>query len=214
MTAAHLDHAPLSRRQVWLLAGGFEGGMALLAVVVGLLVGYPPWRHLPAPDDAAGWGRGVAWGIVASIPMLIAFFCLLTIRTGPLGRIARFLDEAIVPLFGGCRLVDLAFVCAMAGLGEEFLFRGLVQDVTVGWFGLMIGVAVTSVLFGLAHPFTPAYVVIAAVIGVYMSWLLLASGDLVAPIVAHGFYDFVALAYYLRGRRREASDARDHLVPP
>jgi hypothetical protein len=204
MTSADLDRAPpLPRQQVWLLAGGFEGGMAVLAIVVGWLVGYPPWRHLPALDDGAAWMQGIAWGVAASLPMLLAFFIMLQMRGGPLGRIARFLDDVVAPMFGSCSLADLAFVCAMAGLGEEFLFRGLVQDVTVGWLGVVAGVIVTSVLFGLAHPFTVAYVLIAAVIGVYMSWLRIATGGLLAPIVAHGLYDFIALAYFIRVRSRE-----------
>jgi membrane protease YdiL (CAAX protease family) len=34
----------------------------------------------------------------------------------------------------------------------------------------------------------------------YLGWLWLASGNLLAPIITHGLYDFLALAYLTRRR--------------
>jgi membrane protease YdiL (CAAX protease family) len=64
------------------------------------------------------------------------------------------------------------------------------------------------VLFGLLHPITPTYAVLAALMGAYLGGVWLASGNLLVPIVAHALYDFIALAYLLapppgaRGVRR------------
>ena len=59
-------------------------------------------------------------------------------------------------------------------------------------------------MFGLLHPITRAYAVIAALLGAYLGGLWLAGGNLLTPIVAHALYDFVALVYLLRLRRAQS----------
>jgi hypothetical protein len=44
--------------------------------------------------------------------------------------------------------------------------------------------------------------VFAALVGLCLGWLMMAYNDLVAPIVAHSLYDFVALAYIARNAKR------------
>jgi hypothetical protein len=86
---------------------------------------------------------------------------------------------------------------AAAGVGEEVLFRGVLQPL-VGW-------PAASVLFGLAHMGGRAmapFAVWAAVMGGALGALAIATGGIVAPIVAHGVYDVLALAYVRRGARR------------
>ena len=41
------------------------------------------------------------------------------------------------------------------------------------------------------------YAVLAALMGIYLGWLFLATGNLAVPIVTHGVYDFLALVYIL-----------------
>jgi membrane protease YdiL (CAAX protease family) len=91
-------------------------------------------------------------------------------------------------------------------MGEELLFRGVVQNISQEWLGPLGGLALASVLFGLVHPLTRAYFVAASVIGVYLGWLWLATDNLLVPIIAHGLYDFVILMV-IRLRRREKSIA-------
>ena len=45
---------------------------------------------------------------------------------------------------------------------------------------------------------TRPYAVVAGLVGVYLGWLQMVSGHLLAPIVAHATYDFVALMYLLK----------------
>ena len=54
-------------------------------------------------------------------------------------------------------------------------------------------VAISATLFGLAHFLSATYAVIAALVGAYLGWLHLVSGNLLVPIVAHAVYDLVAL---------------------
>ena len=68
----------------------------------------------------------------------------------------------------------------------------------VGDWIALVGVAI---LFGLLHAVNVAYAVLAALMGLYLGWLWMATGNLAVPIVAHAVYDFLALVYILRGRR-------------
>jgi hypothetical protein len=52
---------------------------------------------------------------------------------------------------------------------------------------------------------TPTYAALATLIGLYMGVLLVVSGGILAPIVAHAAYDFVALWYLVKLRGATAS---------
>jgi membrane protease YdiL (CAAX protease family) len=75
----------------------------------------------------------------------------------------------------------------MAGLAEELLFRGVIQ---AKW-----GIIAASILFGVLHAVTPAYVILATVIGFYIGLLYHCFQGLLIPIQLHCIYDFGALIY-------------------
>lgn len=81
------------------------------------------------------------------------------------------------------------------------LFRGFVQGGLTRLLGPVLAVSIASRLFGLVHWVNAAYAVLAGLIGVYLGveWLL--SGNLLAPILTHGIYDFLALLDCLRAHR-------------
>jgi len=58
--------------------------------------------------------------------------------------------------------------------------------------------AISSLLFGLCHWISTAYVVMATAMGLLLGGLFLATGNLAAPMVAHALYDFLALLYLTR----------------
>ncbi|HZT79772.1 MAG TPA: CPBP family intramembrane glutamic endopeptidase [Gemmataceae bacterium] len=181
-----------SRRAALLVAVGFEGGLGLLALLLGWLLGQPPLDglHLRAVDGL--------WGALAALPMLLGFLACVRWPVGPLARIKRFSDEMVRPFFAACSLIDLAGVSVLAGLGEELLFRGVVQGVLARWLGPWLAVAAAGVLFGLVHPVTPTYFLLAALAGAYLGCLFLLTGNLLVPVIAHAVYDAVALAYVVR----------------
>ena len=134
------------------------------------------------------------WGWVAALVLVTR------VPVGPLAELEKVVRRTIVPLFRSSTLWELAVICALAGLGEEMLFRGVAQAGIERFSGSpWLALAVASVLFGLAHPITATYAVLAGLIGVYLGWLLLATDNLLVPIVTHAAYDFVALVYLLRG---------------
>lgn len=82
-----------------------------------------------------------------------------------------------------------------AGLGEEMLFRGILQYELLGKLGNIGAVGVSSVIFGLLHAVTPMYAFLATLASFYFGWLYLDTQNLVVPIVTHAVYDIGALLY-------------------
>jgi uncharacterized protein len=183
------------------MAVAFEGGLVLAGVVLGWLMTPPAWK-------AAQWtAEAVLLGLVWSLPPLVALVFLRQLPAGAVGRLNRTVDELLVPLFADLRLWHFAVISALAGVGEELLFRGVLQQVLAEWTGTAAAVAITSIVFGLAHLITPLYGVLATLVSLYLGWLLLQYENLVVPMVTHGMYDFVALVYLVRnGENRNPND--------
>jgi uncharacterized protein len=170
----------------------FEGGMAVVACAVGGFLKPPLWQQL-------AWSpRDFALGLLATLPMLVGLLAMRRIERGPLGRLNAVVDQLLVPMFARSSAVQLALISIVAGIGEELLFRGVLQPLLIGWLGLIVGLILASLVFGLLHAVTPTYAVLATIIGIYFGWFARASGNLLGPIVAHAIYDFVALAYLTR----------------
>ena len=114
-----------------------------------------------------------------------------------------------------CRWYDLVLLAALAGFGEELLFRGVLQP----WLGRIhpwVGIIGANLIFGALHALTPAYAVFATAFGLYLSWLYVGYDEpnLARPIIAHALYDYVAFLIIVREVRREVSagDAADSVT--
>jgi membrane protease YdiL (CAAX protease family) len=182
------------RQTIVLAAVLIEGGLAFLATLLGWLVGQPPVEKL-------GWNwAGALWGVAAAVPMVAAFFVLHTYPIGPLRRIRRFGEEVVRPLLAPCTIMDLLGISVLAGVGEEMLFRGVLQAACTRWFeSLPAAVAVAALVFGLLHAITLTYALLAALAGAYLGLVWVATDNLLTPIVAHALYDFAVLLWLLRG---------------
>ncbi|HET8836762.1 MAG TPA: CPBP family intramembrane glutamic endopeptidase [Gemmatimonadales bacterium] len=164
----------------------------LVALAVGAVVQVAPFATLT-------WNlRGLAAGIAATAPLLLLLAWCLRTRFGPVARLVRTVEERAAPLFSGGTAGTIALVAALAGLGEEALFRGVMQPALLAHIPAWAAVAVTAAAFGLAHALTLTYAVLATLVGGYLGWLHLASGNLLVPILAHALYDFIALRLLLR----------------
>lgn len=188
-----------TRESLVLLAVVFEGGLGVAALALGWWLACPPLETLRWTPAAFGVGAA------AALPMMGLLAATVRFRVWPFSDVLRVVDELLVPLFRDCRVLDLAVIAILAGLGEEMLFRGVLQEWVARWVagpsGAWIGLAVAAVLFGLAHAITPSYVVLAGLMGLYLGWVWIASGNLLAPIVTHAVYDFLALVYLVKWRR-------------
>jgi len=145
----------------------------------------------------------------------------------PILELRRVFDNLIVPMFRNCTWVELAAISFLAGVGEELLFRGVFQTAMVDWssdflphtsaaamVGDWIAIVSVAILFGLLHAVNAAYAVLAALMGLYLGWLFVATENLAVPIVAHAVYDFLALVYLLRERpaRNDINTKTNHEI--
>jgi uncharacterized protein len=186
------DHP--KRAVVVILAVFFEGGLALLSLLLGWRLGHPPLRQFVwSLEDAL-------WGVVATIPLLALFLAILKWPIGPLARAKHFCENEVEPLLHDSSWSEIGLISLSVGVSEEMLFRGVVQAALTGWLGVPAGMGIASVLFGLLHPISVPYMVMAAFLGLYLGTVWIVSGNLLTVIVVHTLYDFAALSYLIRIR--------------
>lgn len=183
------DDSPLPVVRLGLL---IEGGMGLLAVGLGW------WLSVPVPEQVRFRASSIGWGLLACLPMLVSAWWLLRHTPRVLQPMSRLVRERLVPLFQGCGLLGLAIVCLAAGIGEELLFRGLLQGGLASLCGSWWAIGMASLAFGLCHAISRAYAILATLAGIYLGLVWIWTGDLLAPIWAHALYDFLVLAYLVR----------------
>jgi uncharacterized protein len=170
----------------------FEASLILLALLLGWLLHQPALATLE-------WGFGAAGlGVAFAALMLFGLLVLIRVRFPPFVRLRRLFDEFARPFFAPYTVFDVAILSATAGVGEEMLFRGVIQAVFERWWGVWIALFAASILFGLLHALTPTYALLAILAGVYLGGFWLLTGNLLVVIIAHAVYDFLALLYLLR----------------
>lgn len=161
-----------------------------------------PVGHRPA---LAEFGAG----LILTLPL---FAGLLAVRHAPWPW-ARELwtrpQELLGPAIARMNFLELLLVAAMAGVGEELLFRGFLQ----AWLSetsVLAGLIVPNLLFGLLHWVTPAYAGGAFVVGLYLGSALRwgPSTTVVSLMTAHTVYDLVAL-YWLARTTRQLESSRE-----
>jgi membrane protease YdiL (CAAX protease family) len=194
----------------------FEGGLGAVALGIGWLAGQWPLVGIHFSGNYDGYQlAAIGWGLIATAPLLAALLLIDRLPIAPLQRLSDLTATVVRQMFGGASVMQLAVVALAAGFGEELFFRGLMQtgiarlfavwpgmdSFAGGWVGCGMAVAVASVLFGVCHWLTTTYAVLAMLVGVYFGLLLLMTGSLWTPLVAHAAYDFLALAYLTRPDR-------------
>ena len=150
----------------------------------------------------AAAARGIRWlpdvgAGLAAAALGILLSHALTRRTSGGERLARSLAALLGPL--GLR--HCLLLAAASGLGEEAFFRGALQA--------NVGLLAASVLFGLAH-FAPRrdlwpWSLFAFAGGLGLGLLFDATGNLVAPVVAHAALNAVNLRLLVRDYGASAS---------
>lgn len=181
----------------------FELALGAAAIVLGNWLGRPPLatlaRDWDSPDPLL---TAAALGAAATLPLLAGLWVVERLPWGPLVRLKRLVETQLVPLFAHMSRLQLLLIALAAGLGEELLFRGWLQASLTHWLGPPLGVGValvvTSVAFGVCHWLTPAYGALAMLISVYLGLLFVLADNILAPIVCHALYDYIALVYFVR----------------
>ena len=168
-----------------------EGGLAIAGGVWLFAAGHPvrlgaTWSALAAGLAAAGVLSLVQWWVQRGAPDIGAVEAM------------RELQRAVFePLFAPLSVAELVAISVLAGIGEEILFRGAVQA-SFGW-------PIATLAFGACHLGVSrrgwVLGVWATLAGGVLAALAMATGGLVAPIVAHAGYDLAALLWIRREAR-------------
>jgi len=170
----------------------FQAGLVGLGVALAVLLGLAPWQDIRVS------GAAFALALLGTLPP--AALLLLA----PQGR-WRWADELtdlvrrfVRLLFRDAPPGTLVLVAVLAGIGEELLFRGVVQNGLAQAWHPGPALVLASLLFGLAHAISLAYLLAASLIGFYLGLFYHLTGNLLVPILIHALYDWIAFHFYLR----------------
>jgi len=196
-----LDQSP---NDLFLTAVIFESALGLLALLLGWALGPDPRAMIPEGgfENLRTIGSGLAYGCAAAVPMLLVIALIRKIPWEPVRELERLSDDGMIRTLLSLGRAELVVISLCAGVGEELLFRGWLlpwlahiggadaSPSPVEWGAALIG---SSIAFGMVHPITRLYVVLAAAMGLYFGALLLWTDNLLIPIAAHAAYDAVQL---------------------
>lgn len=160
----------------------------LISLLLGILLLYftdTPWQL--APNSI---GSSILWG--AALGIISYAFAVLVTRL-PFASSLRDTCRELLPIFGNFSIPKMIILSLAAGLGEEFLFRGFLQEWLIGNFSVEIGIAVAAVFFGLLHFASVSYFLLTTLLGAAMGLAYHLSGSLLLVITWHACYDFLAI---------------------
>ena len=175
-----------------------------------------------------GWESvpgGVLLGLVAAVPMMIFIEIVRRIPCEPVRQLERLSDDGMMKTLLSLSPMEMIAISLCAGIGEELLFRGWLMywladtyeslTMATGWAlnpvaGIAAALIVSSIFFGLVHPISKLYVVLAAIMGLYFGGLVIWTGNLLVPITAHAAYDAAQMLMGSRASRLEKdAEAQD-----
>lgn len=168
----------------------FEGGLLPLAWVLAWL--------LELPLSLSPGMLAVGLGILATLPMWWLLRWTRSLDHPVTKELFEWVENNLLPLFRGATNWQLAAIAVLAGLGEELLFRGVIQQALQQWLGPWTGLLLASLVFGAAHWVSRAYMIFACLMGLYLGLLYWLSGDLLIAVIVHALYDFIALRLLLK----------------
>ncbi|RLS38126.1 MAG: CPBP family intramembrane metalloprotease [Planctomycetota bacterium] len=175
----------LSRSRFLTLAAWVQGGVVFFAFLIGWAI------HLD-PLSLIRWdSQSLLFGLLAVVPMFGLYLFSPGLRKLAINSLGESLSQ--------CRWYDLVVLAALAGVGEELLFRGVIYS-GLSRINPWLAVIASNVAFGLLHALSRNYFLTTTAIGFAMHYLANATGErnLLAPIVAHGIYDFIAFYLLIR----------------
>jgi membrane protease YdiL (CAAX protease family) len=193
-TRAVAAHQPGARARWYVVMQLLVPWVFTVAVLATWAIERRPWAALylrPARPLGIGLGLGLS-----ALYAGVLWWQVRALLTRPDGRerLRRQLASAgaMMPHTPGERRA-FVLVAVTAGICEEILFRGFVMWCCVAWTGPIIGVVLSSVLFGIGHVYLGAnQIARTGLVGLVMAGIVIAGGSLWPAIVLHAVIDIVA----------------------
>lgn len=185
----------------------FEASLILVAVGFGWMVDINPFDYFHFSEHA------IAFGVFGTLPLFLLFLASQQSNLETLKSIRKILLETLCPSLHQHHWADLFVLAAIAGVGEELLFRGVLQSWMEHLWGMNAGLLVSSVIFGMIHALTPLYAVVAFFISVYLGLALDYGGtrNLLTPIVIHSLYDFLVFLALIKTYKQQLLEGQHHV---
>jgi len=139
------------------------------------------------------WPLGIILGV-----LIYAVVFYLTRLFWPYSDGMRSLMGRLHNLFRDFSWPAIILISIMAGLGEELLLRGLLQTYLVRELSPFWGIVLASLIFGLLHYLSRAYIVVTFALGVVFGVAYYLSNSLMLVMIAHAVYDVFAFAVLVK----------------
>lgn len=179
----------------------------------------PGFDNLKVLDNVYASSHSTSFTMYLNLDKPLAFFGLLLAYPSLLGKSKKINTRAIIatviPLFsllpiaailGALKpelslpswlwlfiLNNLLFTC----VAEEAFFRGVIQQGVSQRFGWVLGLAVASFLFGLAHfAGGPLLIIFAGLAGIGYGLIFYLSGRLWAAVLVHFLFNLIHLFFF------------------
>ena len=198
-----------------------QSSVLVVGLVLGYLAGLPaPWDASIESSILRsglwlgfGWKVSLATGLLTALGLFWLVFGLNRWKLGWLSDVEDSVQRLLVPSLRVLRVWQLGVISLLAGVGEELCFRwaiqgwierslqwvvdagwinGLVSGAAAEWLPFLLAVLIAATLFGLAHAVSVPYVVLASVMGCILGLEAGLGGVLLAAMVTHALYDFLA----------------------
>lgn len=164
----------------------FQGAIVLLGLA-------PLWLFdIPVATDGLPVAGYLGWGLMGGVltyGVLLLLSVTDVLSSDSLRKhirdLHRFVSSQSWPV-----LIALA---VLAGVGEELLFRGVVQGWVGQHLGMVAGTVAGAVLFGLAHAMSWSYFLVATALGGVFGIVYAVTDSLQLVMVWHAVYDLVVI---------------------
>ena len=181
-------------------------GLSLLAIYLLSMGMLPLWGfRLPTIEDL---------GLLSIVGLSAAVCVVLTSE-----HISPTPEKMYPPSDTRGRILFFVVIVILASTGEEFLFRGFLQNIldnslllaiNFGWFSITGGAIVSALLFGIIHiapakqtnSSVPVLTISAAILGLIAGIFLTISGSLILPIIVHMEFNLVGFILGIRNHQK------------
>ncbi|QDV15962.1 CAAX amino terminal protease self- immunity [Gimesia panareensis] len=190
----------LPQEQQFFILGGSLFSIGFIVIAFGL-----GWALDVSPLTNLNWNwTDLLIGVLAALPMFLFFLLSVKLPVPAFQKIKQFLLDELGPRIVNGSLLELFILCIFIGLGEELLFRGVLQSWSTQ-YGVVFAIVFTNMIFGILHSITRLYVIVATLMGVYLSLLLVlfTPQNLLIPITTHTVYDFLCFLMIIHLYRKQ-----------
>jgi membrane protease YdiL (CAAX protease family) len=165
-------------------------GMALVAVLIAIATRGRPPVSLPNPWLPLGPPRDVLYSVALG-STLGTLLAVGTRYSVPRFAWAKNLHLELRPFAKDVSTTGIVMLAVTSSLGEELLFRGLLQP----WLGLWLQALLFGVLHQMAGPSRWVWASWATLVGLLFGGIFALTGSLAGPLAAHALVNALNLSY-------------------